>query len=896
MTHRLPRRTLALLGLSLLFGTLLLNRTNVPRVSAHPADMYYQTHTITITPDGAEVVWSISPGTLLAYVTWNNADTNDDGEVDEAEANTWGAERVGHYLALVNGNTLSWANITVAWPTSLVDFEQGIQTIDITLTLMWPDDMSADAQIAFYNRYEEFNSSNWFTVQSVDGALFRTPLQQNGAITFQLVLDHNTPVTAEADPPRDYWDSGMPAIGASGAKVSAPPKRREDDTSASARLIDLVRENNRTPLFYLTALGVAIGIGALHALTPGHGKALVGAYLVGSRGTLKHALALGGIVTLTHTGSVLALGFITLAASHILLPTTLFPILEMASGLLVMIMGLALIYRRYKAWQSVRHARTRQSLRDQLPEIPAEMRPAPPSHYTIFPPDAVPAAAAPVEKISSARIQINQPIAVNVYDNVLPQGDLSLGAVNWRALVGLGISGGLVPCPDAIAILLVAVAINRIVLGLSLIVAFSLGLAFILTAIGIMMVRSRRLFEGLNAFNRLIPAMPLISAVIVTGLGLGLTYNAAANSALFKTAQQNDSLDFSFGSPDAGDDDEPAPAAAAFLLDNAQIIYLDTNAANLYQVFSVPAQGGDPHALTDAPFGVWSYALAPDETSIVYAAAGEHGVSHIWQIDIDGANQRLLLTCEKATCSQVIWSPDATRIVYEKLEAGSPLSPLGITALWWYDLTNDTTGPVFRDSQLPSFRAAWSPDGQWLSYLTANNTDVQIYNLNDGSRLTLPGQTGNAVVWSPDASALLMTTLVQREGGPGFFSHLFRYDLATGSTADLTNQPGIGDTWSAWSPDGTWIALVRRVYDGPGASLGDQIWIMRPDGSGACQLTDTPDVVHGTPVWSPDSRYLIYQRYTLAGADGLPGIFLLDTVTGNIEHIVASGTNPTWIS
>ncbi|MCD4687268.1 MAG: hypothetical protein K8S97_15175, partial [Anaerolineae bacterium] len=379
-------------------------------------------------------------------------------------------------------------------------------------------------------------------------------------------------------------------------------------------------------------------------------------------------------------------------------------------------------------------------------------------------------------------------------------------------------------------------------------------------------------------------------------LGLGLTYNAAARSDLFTTEQQENTLDFSFGSADAEDAGESVSTTNTFSLDDEQIVYLDTDSANRYQVYSIPARGGETNALTDEPFGVWSYALAPDETSIVYTAAGERGISHIWQIDVDGANRRRLLTCENATCSQVIWSPDATRIVYEKLEAGSPLSPLSITALWWYDLASGTTGPVFRDSQLPSYSAAWSPDGQWLSYLTANTTDVQIYNLNDGSSLTLPRQTGNAVVWSPDATALLVTTLMRNDNETGFFSHLMHYDLATDSTTDLTTESGIGDTWNAWSPDGAWIAVIRRVYDGPNAAFGDHLWIMRTDGSDARQLTDTPDVVHGTPVWSPDSHYLTFQRYTLAGAEGLPGIWRLDTVTGDIKHIAPSGTKPTWIS
>lgn len=899
------RRIFACIGIT--FVLLALAFMAVPDASAHPADMYYHTHTVTLTPDGARITWEISPGTLLAYVTWNNADRNSDGKVAPNEALAWAAPMPQKYLVLVDGQPQTWELAGVDWPESLVNFEIGKETIAIHLAVNWPDSMSDTAQIAFYNQFEEFNSSNWFIVQAEDAAQFRTPLQKNGALTFQLVRGadleaaavDDAALAADTDPLRTYWDSGTPAIGASGAQVNAPP-RREEDTSASSQLAELVREDNPTLPFYLTAFGIAIGLGALHALTPGHGKALVGAYLVGSRGTIQHALALGGIVTMTHTGSVLALGLITLAASHILLPTTLFPILEMASGLLVVAMGAGLIYRRYKAWQSVNKARERASLRDQLPEIPREYARVPAAaHARQRTPQAASQTApqpATATSTTSATIPINQPIKVNVYDDVLPQDKVSFGSVNWRALVALGVSGGLVPCPDAIAILLVAVAINRILLGLSLIVAFSLGLAFILTAIGIAMVRSRRLFEGMNALNRMIPALPLISALIVTGLGLALTYNAANGSSLFAAQESNDNaLDFTVGGGEDDDssDENALTLADAFDLDTAEVIYLDTDDNNRYQLYRVPATGGKSHRLTDSDFGVWDYQLAPDHGSIVYATPREYGGSDIWQIDIDGGDPRLLLTCEEATCSRVTWSPDGQKLVYEKLEIASPQSPLGITTLWWMDIESGETGPVFRDSQLPSYSPTWSPDGQWLSYIAPNSANVQIYNLTTGESIAIPSQTGNPAVWSPDGDALLVTEIW--EEGEQFFTHVMRYDMADGTLTDLTTVPRAGDTWATWSPDEQWVAVVRRIYGGPGAAVGDQVWLMRPNGSEARPLTDVSEVIHGKPVWSPDSRYVVFQRYPLAGSDAKAGIWVLDMTSETLKQIAPTGNWPVWL-
>ena len=87
-------------------------------------------------------------------------------------------------------------------------------------------------------------------------------------------------------------------------------------------------------------------MGAVHALSPGHGKTIVGAYLIGSRGTPRHALFLGLTVTITHTLGVFALGFATLYASRYVVPERLFPILSLISAALVLVMGIVLLIQR----------------------------------------------------------------------------------------------------------------------------------------------------------------------------------------------------------------------------------------------------------------------------------------------------------------------------------------------------------------------------------------------------------------------------------------------------------------------------------------------------------------------------------------------------------------------
>ena len=105
----------------------------------------------------------------------------------------------------------------------------------------------------------------------------------------------------------------------------------------------------------LLGLVVAFGLGAIHALSPGHGKTIVAAYLVGSRGTVKHALFLGGMVTFTHTISVFFLGLTTLFLSQYVLPEKIIPVLGAISGISIVWIGGMLLYQRARRLRGHEH-------------------------------------------------------------------------------------------------------------------------------------------------------------------------------------------------------------------------------------------------------------------------------------------------------------------------------------------------------------------------------------------------------------------------------------------------------------------------------------------------------------------------------------------------------------
>jgi nickel/cobalt transporter (NicO) family protein len=260
--------------------------------------------------------------------------------------------------------------------------------------------------------------------------------------------------------------AGIPPSLAAGGM---PAPARVDSQSESG-FAELITEDDLSLGVILIALTVALFWGAAHALTPGHGKAIVAAYLVGTKGKARHAFLLGGIVTVTHTIGVFALGLVTLGLSEFIVPEQLYPWLNLVSALLVVGVGLAVLRSRFV------HARTHHLGH----------------HHHHHPHDH--------------------------HHHGEGQG--------LRGLIAVGVSGGLLPCPTALVVLLAAISLHRVGYGLLLIVAFSVGLASVVTAIGLVAVTAKRAFARLRLDGPLVQALPAVSALIVLGLGVVMTARA----------------------------------------------------------------------------------------------------------------------------------------------------------------------------------------------------------------------------------------------------------------------------------------------------------------------------------------------------------------------------------
>jgi nickel/cobalt transporter (NicO) family protein len=250
--------------------------------------------------------------------------------------------------------------------------------------------------------------------------------------------------------------------------VTAAPRHRGGGFEA------LIERGDLSLGIVLVSLLIAAFWGAAHALTPGHGKALIAGYLIGTRGRPRDAVLLGATVTVTHTAGVFGLGLVTLLLSRFIVPERLYPWLTLVSGLLVVGVGASVLVRRLRARSGHTHAQ------DHAHE-----------HAT--------------------------------HDHAHHHHG---GDVSSRGVLGVGIAAGLLPCPSALVVLLSAIALHRIGFGFALIGAFSLGLATTITGIGLVAVLARRVFGRLSLDGPLVRALPSLSALVIVLVGVAIAARA----------------------------------------------------------------------------------------------------------------------------------------------------------------------------------------------------------------------------------------------------------------------------------------------------------------------------------------------------------------------------------
>jgi len=295
--------------------------------------------------------------------------------------------------------------------------------------------------------------------------------------------------------------------------------------------------------FLLFATVLSLIYGAAHAMEPGHGKTIVAAYLVGWNGTVFHAVLLALIVTFTHTFSVYILGLIALTNLDKVQGTYL-PWLECGSWALIVFMGLVLFLRYYRAYvigdladpnyhthglgrghSHAPHFHTDHSHdHDHLDHLHVEDHlhgSLNHDHHHVHSHD-------------HSHRHDHAPSHTHDHGESWEVKTGDFGEVSYWNLLTLGVTGGVVPCPGALFVMMLALTSGRAAVGLYLITVFSVGLAVALMTVGIVMVRSRRLFNRYSPNSRFIQLLPVLSSVVILLVGTGFLINGLMKHGLLE--------------------------------------------------------------------------------------------------------------------------------------------------------------------------------------------------------------------------------------------------------------------------------------------------------------------------------------------------------------------------
>lgn len=564
---------------------------------AHPLGNFTINHFARITAgaDRAQIRYVIDLAEIPTFQELQKADLNSDGAFAADEQQTYLAQVTPQHLAGLR-LTADGAPVPLQLTDKTISLEQGtagLTTMRLIydLTGQWPA-TSAAARLTFENT-NLLERPGWreLSVTPMAGVqIFDSTLYGNG-VTDELKLYPEDLLMAPLNERSGEWSVTRGILPA-----NARPLTLRDGKPVVARrdrFAELIAVPHLTPGVILFGLLLAFVLGAVHALEPGHGKTVVGAYLVGTRGTPKHALFLGATVTITHTLGVFALGLVTLFASRYVLPEKLFPVLSFISGALVLGIGANIFIKRLRGLLRAGathehhhdHAHGHDHAHDHAHDAHGHnhhhdahshshhhdhQHGQPDHHHDHHDHQHV---HAPAQAHHHDHTHAHDHGHGHHHDHAhgqhhnhthehhdhthghqhdhtheqhththepLPPGWHSHGGVahshlppgadgtpvTWRSLLGLGVSGGLLPCPSALVLMLAAISLDRVGYGLVLTVAFSLGLAAVLTGIGLAFVYGGKLIDRIPGSGKWTRVLPAVSAFIIAVLGAIICYQA----------------------------------------------------------------------------------------------------------------------------------------------------------------------------------------------------------------------------------------------------------------------------------------------------------------------------------------------------------------------------------
>ena len=527
--HRLTRRLLfgPAAVLAVLAGAFL-----PATAAAHPLGNFTINHYagLAIAPDRVDLDVVIDMAEIPAFQERQHADTDDDGTVSDEEGAAWAATTCSELATSlhlqVDGSAL------VPSPTdSAVSFPPGAGGLStLRLECGYHDSFRSaitgrstitfvDTSYAERIGWREIVATGDGVILDTGGLPATSPskkltnypsdmLAQPLDIRSARIEVRSDPAAASAGPGATAAPAG-PAAGPAGPTVDSPSGAVPGGVASELpAVIVSALTGQLNPLIVLVAITAAALIGAFHAVTPGHGKTLMAAYLVGSRGTSSHALGLGLSVAVSHTLGIFVLALLIVGAQGLVAPDLVQRTTPVIAAISIIAIG---------GWMLLTEIRRRVVTRRM-----GLARPHGHDHGHVHHDrdhdhdhDHDPSVAVAAEHDHGG-----------VRHSHLPARGSTL---SWRGLFVLGLAGGLIPSASALVILLGSMAAGRPAFGLVLVVAFGLGMAAVMTSVGLLMVFARERLDRMpsrSRLGRLASAAPLLASVFVLGLGLVLTWSA----------------------------------------------------------------------------------------------------------------------------------------------------------------------------------------------------------------------------------------------------------------------------------------------------------------------------------------------------------------------------------
>ncbi|MFN3648855.1 MAG: nickel/cobalt transporter [Armatimonadota bacterium] len=540
--------------------------------AAHPGDEAIVYHYVWLEaePGAVSLQHATQVGGLLAQAVWSEIDADGSGDLSEAEQEAH-ARGLASGLVLKVGEKLARPELEAyEYPSKQQFFGGDFAPIKLRLRAPLPKLTRAGTKVTLQDlTFPQFTAS--FPMAQVyptgvaaseprmseDGrttevtfAIEGTKLEQNPSMAVplppgdrlpNLALTANAPGNAPAGPRSlEGIDLGNAPIFPDETKILVA--REPDEHGGEMSGVKGLLGKPLSPWMIVLGLLAALMAGAAHALTPGHGKSMVAAYLVGSRGTVTDAVVLGITVTITHTLMVYVLGALCLWLTTRIQAEVVAHWLGAVSGALVLGIGFWLFQRGLLAYHGLKpmpghshggpfghthgHSHEHGHAHEHSHGHAHEHGDAHGPGHT----HAQAETPAGGETVSAER-QPPRDAPLEDYRGAPPK---PAGAFGRWGVVGLGVASGIVPCTDALAILLAAVNLGSIGIGLAIIAAFSVGMAAVLVALGVLMVTAKDFMARFTGESRWIRVLPAVSGAVLFFLGAWLTLSSLARAGIVK--------------------------------------------------------------------------------------------------------------------------------------------------------------------------------------------------------------------------------------------------------------------------------------------------------------------------------------------------------------------------